>query len=157
MNKRIFCALLAALMIVLMLPVQAFAATEEIKGAYVGQKFESVIGTVLGAKTFSKSGDIPEGLKVSGAWSYKNTFGDYVLKVTLEGKPTKAGTYNFSVNYKGIRLTYGMSIDYLAYAGIWQETNQRGCTVIKYAPNGSFECKAENYYQDKYVAQFEKQ
>ena len=64
---------------------------------------------------------------------------------------------NFSVNYKGIRLTYGMSIDYLAYAGIWQETNQRGCTVIKYAPNGSFECKAENYYQDKYVAQFEKQ
>ena len=64
---------------------------------------------------------------------------------------------NFSVNYKGIRLTYGMSIDYLAYAGIWQETNQRGCTVIKYVPNGSFECKAENYYQDKYVAQFEKQ
>lgn len=117
MNKRIFCALLAALMIVLMLPVQAFAATEEIKGAYVGQKFESVIGTVLGAKTFSKSGDIPEGLKVSGAWSYKNTFGDYVLKVTLEGKPTKAGTYNFSVNYKKEDGTLVSKIDYTITVG----------------------------------------
>ena len=54
---------MAVLMVVLLLPVQAFAATEEIKGAYVGQKFEHVIGNVVGAKTFSKSGDIPEGLK----------------------------------------------------------------------------------------------
>ena len=107
MNKRIFCALLAALMIVLMLPVQAFAATEEIKGAYVGQKFEHVIGNVVGAKTFSKSGDIPEGLKVSGAWAYKNTYGDYVLKITLEGRPSKAGTYNFSIK---TQLNYRFSI-----------------------------------------------
>ena len=36
MKKRIFSALLAVLMVVLILPVQAFAATEEIKGALSG-------------------------------------------------------------------------------------------------------------------------
>lgn len=64
---------------------------------------------------------------------------------------------NFSVNYKGIRLTYGMSIDYLAYAGIWKEKTQRGCTIITVSPDGTFECAPSNYYQDKYQAQFEKQ
>ena len=37
---------------------------------------------------------------------------------------------NFSITYKGIKLTYGMSIDYLAYAGIQHKTEQRGGTVI---------------------------
>ena len=99
MKKRIFSALLAVLMVVLILPVQAFAATEEIKGAFVGQNFETAIGDALGAKSFSKSGNIPDGLKLSGSWAYKNTFGDYVLQMTISGKPTKAGTYNFSVSY----------------------------------------------------------
>ena len=67
-------------MIVLMLPVQAFAATEEIKGAYVDQNFETVIGSAVGAKSFSKSGNVPEGLKLSGSWAYKNTFGDSFLR-----------------------------------------------------------------------------
>ena len=73
MKKRIFSALLAVLMVVLILPVQAFAATEEIKGAFVGQNFETAIGDALGAKSFSKSGNIPDGLKLSGSWAYKNT------------------------------------------------------------------------------------
>lgn len=64
---------------------------------------------------------------------------------------------NFSLDYKGIRLTYGMSIDYLAYIGIYQQGTQRGCTVITFAPDGSFDCKPENYYQDKYAAPFEKE
>ena len=63
----------------------------------------------------------------------------------------------YSVEYKGVRLTYGMSIDYLAYIGISKEGAQRGCTVITYSPDGSFDCKAENYYQDKYVTKFEKE
>lgn len=37
---------------------------------------------------------------------------------------------NLSIEYKGIRLTYGMSIDYLAMPGIEQDTEQRGGTVI---------------------------
>lgn len=57
---------------------------------------------------------------------------------------------NFSVNYKGIQLTYGYSIDYLAYFGIMNYGSQRGCTTIDVMPDGSFDCKKENYYQDKY-------
>ncbi len=57
---------------------------------------------------------------------------------------------NFSIDYKGIRLTYGMSIDYIAYADIHTLGSQRGCTVITVKPDGTFDCTQENYYQDKY-------
>lgn len=57
---------------------------------------------------------------------------------------------NFSVEYKGVRLTYGMSIDYLAYSGIWKQRAQRGCTLITVRSDGSFECANSSYYQDKY-------
>ena len=56
----------------------------------------------------------------------------------------------FSVDYKGIRLTYGMSIDYVAYGKIDKVGTQRGCTVITVKPDGTFDCHPENYYQDKY-------
>ena len=64
---------------------------------------------------------------------------------------------NFSVEYKGIRLTYGMSVDYLAYPGIYKEGSQRGCTVISFAPDGSFECEPQSYYQNKYTSLYEKE
>lgn len=64
---------------------------------------------------------------------------------------------NFSVDYKGIRLTYGFSIDYLAYSGIYKQGAQRGCTVINCNSKGEFNCKAENYYQDKYTSKYEKE
>lgn len=57
----------------------------------------------------------------------------------------------FSLDYKGIRLTYGMSIDYVAYSKIDKRGTQRGCTVITVKPDGTFDCYPENYYQDKYV------
>lgn len=37
---------------------------------------------------------------------------------------------NIRMRYKGVYLNYGMSIDHLAYPGIWKQTEQRGCTVI---------------------------
>lgn len=37
---------------------------------------------------------------------------------------------NASLEYKGIRLTYGMSIDYLAMPGIAKESKQRGAELI---------------------------
>lgn len=61
---------------------------------------------------------------------------------------------NFSLLYKiddmtePIRLTYGMSVDYLAYSGIFKERSQRGCTVITVKPDGSFDCYASNYYEN---------
>ena len=57
----------------------------------------------------------------------------------------------FSLDYKGIRLTFGMSIDYVAYGKIHTKGTQRGCTVITVKPDGTFDCYPENYYQDKYV------
>ncbi len=57
---------------------------------------------------------------------------------------------NFSLYYKGIRMTYAMSVDYLAYFGISKIGSQRGCTPIIIHPDGSFECSNENYYQEKY-------
>lgn len=64
---------------------------------------------------------------------------------------------NFSIDYKGIRFTYGMSVDYLAYPGIYQKGSQRGCTLITFAPDGTFECSAQSYYQDKYTSLYEKE
>ena len=43
----------------------------------------------------------------------------------------------FSVEYKGVRLTYGMSIDYLAYIGIGKDTTQRGATIIDLDGSGN--------------------
>jgi len=37
---------------------------------------------------------------------------------------------NLSLEYQGIRLTYGMSIDYLVEPGIARDTKQRGATLI---------------------------
>ncbi len=45
---------------------------------------------------------------------------------------------NLSVEYKGIRLTYGMSIDYLAMPGISKETSQRGGTLITLSSEHEF-------------------
>ncbi len=57
---------------------------------------------------------------------------------------------NFSIDYKGVRLTYGCSVDYLAYRTIAKTGSQRGCTPITVRPDGTFECHKENYYQAKY-------
>lgn len=64
---------------------------------------------------------------------------------------------NASLEYKGVRLTYGMSIDYLAYIGISKKGAQRGCTVISIDEDGNLSISLENYYQDKYVSKYEKE
>ncbi len=64
---------------------------------------------------------------------------------------------NFSVNYKGIDLTYSYSVDYLAYVGISKLGSQRGCTMLTVAENGEITYSAENYYQEKYTSHFEKE
>ncbi len=45
----------------------------------------------------------------------------------------------YSVEYKGIRLSYGMSIDYLAYIGIDEKDEQRGGTIITVGTDGSMD------------------
>ena len=88
---------------------------------------------------------------------------DNLFETMLELGSTKAifcghdHDNNFSIDYKGIRFTYGMSIDYLAYPGIYKRGSQRGCTVINFSPDGSFDCSQENYYQDKYQSVYDKE
>lgn len=48
---------------------------------------------------------------------------------------------NMSLEYKGIRLTYGMSIDYLAMPGIENDTKQRGAELITLHKDSSWEVK----------------
>lgn len=54
---------------------------------------------------------------------------------------------DISFEYKGVRLTYGKSIDYLAYAwsGIIKKTEQRGATLIEIASDKSFEISTIRY------------
>jgi hypothetical protein len=44
-----------------------------------------------------------------------------------------------SLTYKGVRLTYPMSIDYLAYFGIAKKNTQRGGTLIEISGGAEFE------------------
>lgn len=64
---------------------------------------------------------------------------------------------NLVLNYKGINLTYGYSIDYLAYIGISKMGDYRGCTVINVNPDGTYTQSHESYYQDKYQPLYEKE
>ena len=95
--------------------------------------------------------------------SYCGVYSDNFFETALELGSTK-GIFcghdhenNASVEYKGIRLTYGMSIDYLAYTGISKKGAQRGCTVISLSADGKLSVSLENYYQDKYVSKYEKE
>lgn len=66
---------------------------------------------------------------------------------------------NAILEYKGVKLVYGMSIDYLAYVdpSLNELGSQRGCTVINLTQDGDLSVSLENYYQDKYVSQYEKE
>lgn len=85
------------------------------------------------------------------------THDDQFFETALEMKSTQGIFVGhdhiniFSMDYKGIRLTYGMSIDYIAYGTLHKRGTQRGCTVITVSPDGTFDCYPENYYQDKYI------
>ena len=64
---------------------------------------------------------------------------------------------NFVLHYQGVTLSYGYSLDYLAYDGIDGKGYQRGCTVITCAPSGESVIVHENYYQEKYRPLYEKE
>lgn len=90
---------------------------------------------------------------------YSSEISDELFE-TIESLDGKHGIFcghdhlnNFSIKYKDIYLTYGMSIDYIAYSKIHTLGSQRGCTVITIKPDGSFDYVAENYYQDKYATE----
>ncbi len=99
----------------------------------------------------------------SGKIVYHGVYEDNFFETMLEMHSTDSvfcghdHLNNFSLNYKGIDLAYSLSVDYLAYSGISKLGTQRGCTVMNIATDGTMETSLENYYQDKYVSQFEKE
>ena len=99
----------------------------------------------------------------SAPYVYCSEDEEEMFETMLELGSTKGMFYghdhlnNIVLEYKGITLSYGYSIDYLAYSGIDKIGSQRGCTVINCAPDTSFEIIHENYYQDKYVSLYEKE
>ena len=46
-----------------------------------------------------------------------------------------------SLEYKSIRLTYGMSIDYLAMPVIENDTDQRGAELITIHPDSTWDVR----------------
>ena len=64
---------------------------------------------------------------------------------------------NIVLEYQGIKLSYGYSVDYFAYSGIASVGSQRGCTIINCKTDTSFEIIHENYYQDKYQPLYDKE
>ena len=57
---------------------------------------------------------------------------------------------NATFEYKGIKFSYGYSIDYFAYSGIDKLGSQRGCTMITCKPDTTFAIDKYNYYSDRY-------
>ena len=57
---------------------------------------------------------------------------------------------NTTFEYKGIKFSYGYSIDYFAYSGIDKLGSQRGCTMITCKPDSSFAIDKYNYYSEHY-------
>ncbi|HBL41108.1 MAG TPA: hypothetical protein DDY98_05890 [Ruminococcaceae bacterium] len=88
---------------------------------------------------------------------------DEMFEAILEAKSTQGvfcghDHYNTSsMDYKGIRLTYGSSIDYLAFVGIDTIGSQRGCTTITAHADTTWDYGKENYYQAKYESSVSEQ
>ena len=99
----------------------------------------------------------------SGDYVYCSKTPDQMFETILSLGSTKAIFYghdhlnNIMLEYQGITLSYGYSIDYLAYAGIDKIGSQRGCAVITCHPDSTFDILHENYYQDKYAPLYEKE
>ncbi|MCF0117439.1 MAG: metallophosphoesterase, partial [Bacilli bacterium] len=64
---------------------------------------------------------------------------------------------NAGYKYKGIELSYGMSIDYLAYFGIGKYGKHRGCSSIMVNADSTYETIHNSYYDDKYVPKYPKE
>ena len=96
--------------------------------------------------------------------SYPGIYPENLFETMLELGSTKAifcghdHINNAILEYKGINLVYGMSVDYLAYTDLKSKGAQRGCTVIELGTDGDLEgITLENYYQDKYPSKYEKE
>lgn len=117
MSKRIISVVLAALMVALMLPYSVFAASSTtIKNLYVGQPYKNNVDVIEGATGYSLSeSSLPKGLSSNGYYRKKNDIISFYLD--LEGTPTTAGTYEFTVKYKDSNGNVIKTVNYTAVVG----------------------------------------
>ena len=98
-----------------------------------------------------KAGESDEGVYNS---KYENELFETMLELGAQAAFCGHDHLNcFSVDYKGIRLNYGYSIDYLAYDmthSISKMGSQRGCTMITVAPDTTCDIEYKNYYEGNY-------
>ena len=116
-------------MIFIHIPLQEYATAADLYNAgsdevtyYFGSNKESKVGKVSCSKYPSKLFDTAKELKSTEAIFCGH---DHYNNMSLE--------------YQGIRLTYGMSIDYLAMSGIARDTEQRGATLITIHDDGEWD------------------
>ncbi len=90
-------------------------------------------------------GSIAEKEEKFGISRYKDTFFERAHRNgTIVGMFCGHDHLNtLSLTYRGIRLTYGMSIDYGGYSGIKKKQTQRGGTLINVDTNGKWDVKPE--------------
>ena len=99
----------------------------------------------------------------SAPYVYASEKPEEMFETILDLGSTKAMFYghdhlnNIVLNYKGVILSYGYSIDYFAYSDIDLVGSQRGCAVINCHSDTTFDIIHENYYQDKYQPVYEKE
>ncbi|MGI6213166.1 MAG: metallophosphoesterase [Christensenellales bacterium] len=77
--------------------------------------------------------------KVCAPYTKGNMFDKMVELGSTKGVFVGHDHYNnWSIRYKGIELSYGYSIDYLAYSTAIKKVDQRGGTIIRIADDGSY-------------------
>ncbi len=88
-------------------------------------------------------GSIAEKNDYFGISKFKNSFFDRIVENGLIKWMFCGHDHlnTLSLIYKGIQITYGMSIDYLGYTGIKKNYTQRGGTLITRKADGSVEIK----------------
>lgn len=111
---------------------------------------------------YKANGNTDDVIHISGEHrepTCSSPFADDFFETVLELGSTKAifcghdHINNGTIEYKGVKLVYGMSIDYLAYVTTAFTGFQRGCTVVT-VDGEEIEVSHENYYQDKYESKY---
>lgn len=107
---------------------------------------------------YGKMGESEDGKMIFSGEGDDNLFEKVLELNSSQGMFFGHDHYNgFSLRYKGITMTYGMAIDYLAYSGISKVGSQRGNVMINIKVDTTFSHKANNYYQDKYPSKYPKE
>ena len=91
-----------------------------------------------------------EFFETAAKYNLRGTFcgHDHYNNMSISYKKELKDADGHLIDYKPILLNYGMSIDYLAYTGIYKKGSQRGCRVIELNndDNYGFITYNKNYY-----------